>query len=232
MKNLKFTLVVVLLSGFSMTSCVDEDAKRAEAEAQQAEMELKAEMRKDSIEAENTARLEREMVANNRTTINGISYVRSMDNDVKAMQISGWDGFNTLSIEMKKLEGADMMTVKSTLPSLAKTIAALKTTRPEWMMTEEISEDIKDLEKEYNEYLKEKNAKEKEVNENIEEINEAYADLVEEINETFDKYVKINRKAIEEYNEEMQDDGDVDDAIEEYNEEIKKMDKVADDKKK
>ncbi|WAC03635.1 hypothetical protein N7U66_09335 [Lacinutrix neustonica] len=232
MKNLKYTLGMLIFLGLAVSSCVDEASKKAEAEAQQAEMELKAEMRKDSIEAEKTARLEREMVANNRTTINGISYVRSMDNEVKALQISGWDGFNSLSIEMKKLEGADMMTMKSTLTSLAKTIAAVKTTRPEWMMTEEISEDIKDLEKEYNEFLKEKNAKEKEVIENMEEINEAYADLVEEINETFDKYVKINRKANEEYNEEMQDDGDTDDAIEEYNEEIKKLDKVADDRKK
>ena len=231
MKNLKITLSALALSGLALTSCMDEK-KSKDADMDKVEMnaqkENKSKMEGSHSDAE---KMMAHKKGNKMRSKDGKVVERSMNVDVNAMQISGWSGFNTLSVEMKNLEGADLNTMKAALPNFKNTIASLQSTRPEWMMTEEITEDIEDVQKEYNEYIKEQNSKEKNVKENIEELNEAYDDLVEEINETFDKYVKINRKAREEYREEMEDDGDIDDAREEYNEEIKKLNKVADDKK-
>lgn len=227
MKNLKITVAAIAISGLAFTSCMnDKKSKDADADNMEMNTELNTETNTNITLSEKG-----EMMASNNKVVSkdGITVERSMNNDVKAMQISGWNSFNDLSIEMKKLEGADFAKMKTTLPNISSTIAALNTNRPDWMMTEEIREDVEDLQKEYNEFVEERNGKEKEVNENIEEVNEAYADLVEEINETFDMYVKINRNAIEEYNEEAKD-GEMEDAKEEYNEEIKKLNKIADDK--
>ncbi|WP_452222926.1 hypothetical protein [Lacinutrix chionoecetis] len=231
MKNLKISIAVLALSGFAFTSCMDEKkSDKTEAE----KMEMNSEMENNSDDKTRAMNNDtEEMMASNirMTSKDGKIVERSMNNDVKAMQISGWESFNTLSVEMKKLEGMDMMKMKTAMPNFANTIATLNTTRPEWMMTEEISEDVEDLQKEYNELIADKTADTEEYRENLEEVNEAYDDLVEEINETFDKYVKINRKANEEYMEEAKD-GEMEDAREEYNEEIKNLDKVANDKKK
>lgn len=240
MRNLKSTIGILSIVGLAFTSCMD---NKKENQANTDEVEMKSEMdsktninskgetKRQTVKSASGKLMASNDTANSMITKEGKTVERSMSNSVNAMQISGWDSFNALSIEMKKLEGAEYNTVKSTLPKFGKTIASLNTTRPDWMKTEEIREDIEDVQKEYSEFIEEQNEKEKEVKENIEELNEAYSDLVEEINETFNTYVKINRKATEEFREEMQDDGDTDDAREEYNEEIKKLKKVADDKK-
>jgi len=236
MKNLKITVLTLALSGLAFTSCKDDKENNSR---EIVEVEMSSEMdsklkqeAEDKTRSANSVSNKAMASINKVTTKDGITVERSINNTVNAMQISGWSGFNTLSIEMKKLEGADFKTIKAALPSVASTINSLNTTRPDWMKTEEISEDIEDLQKEYKELMSKDNTNDRKYKRDLEELNEAYDDLVEEINETFDKYVKINRKALEEYNEEIEDDGDLDDAREEYNEEIKKLNKVADDKGK
>ncbi|MBL7559296.1 hypothetical protein JAO71_05705 [Olleya sp. YSTF-M6] len=238
MKNLKKTIGLLTLTGVLFTSCMDEKKNNNSEEITDSEMnqnanvaqELKSKTSStDKMLATNSNDLNSK--SNTITTTSGAVVNRTLNTKVNAMQISGWDAFNTLSIEMKKLEGADFTTKSAAIPNLEATIATLHSTRPDWMKTEEITEDIEDVQKEYNEFIKEQNGKDKRNVRNLEELNEAYDDLVEEINETFDEYVTINRKANEEFREEMEDDGDIDDAREEYNEEIKKLNKVADDKK-
>ena len=219
MKNFKTIFLALSFLGLVFTSCMDEKSEKKDTDQTEINSELKNNTEK------NINNDEKMMVSNNNSMA-----IRTTNNDVKAMQISGWSSFNELSIEMKKLENADFSKMKTTLPMFEKTIASLNSTRPEWMMTEEIREDVEDVQKEYNELIADKNAGEKEYKENIEELNEAYDDLVEEINETFDEYVKINRKANEEYREEAKD-GEMEDAREEYNEEIKKLNEITDDKK-
>ena len=234
MKNLKNAIGLTVITGLLVTSCMD-DKKNNQSDITDSETNQDA-----KLEANSNAMYSNsdKLVANNKnrsdgntaTTKTGNVVTRSVNTKVNAMQISGWDGFNKLSIEMKKIEGADFKTKSTAIPNMGPIIASLQSTRPDWMKTEEITEDIEDVQKEYNEYINEQNGKDKRNVRNLEELNEAYDDLVEEINETFDKYVKINRKANEEYKEEIMDDGDLDDAREEYNEEIKKLNKVADDK--
>jgi len=236
MRNLKLKLSILALSGLVFTSCMDEK-KATELDASGNEIELNSKTGdnpklKDKLGTKTEkSRTNKTMVYNKVTSKDGKVVERSMNNEVHAMQISGWSGFNTLSIEMKKLENADFNTIKAALPNFDKTIASLDPTRPDWMKTREIGKDIADVQKEYKALMSKDNTNDRKYKRDLEELNEAYDDLVEEINETFDKYVKINRKANEEYSEEIEDDGDLDDAREEYNEEIKKLNKVADDKK-
>lgn len=226
MKNLKTSISVLAMSGLIFTSCMDEN-KSKDMKDMDEENKVEMNSEKEDMLKENTSNYDTEqmMAYNKVTSVDGEVVERSMNNDVKALQISGWDGFNELSIEMKKLENADLNTMQTALPNFESTIASLSTTRPEWMMTEEISEDIEDLQKEYKALMSSDNTNEKKYKRDLEEVNEAYDDLVEEINETFDTYVKINRKANEKLNK------NVDNAREKYNKEIDKLNEVADDKK-
>lgn len=226
MKNLKTSISVLAMSGLIFTSCMDEN-KSKDMKDMDEENKVEMNSEKEDMLKENTSNSDTEqmMAYNKVTSVDGEVVERSMNNDVKALQISGWDGFNELSIEMKKLENADLNTMQTALPNFESTIASLSTTRPEWMMTEEISEDIEDLQKEYKALMSSDNTNEKKYKRDLEEVNEAYDDLVEEINETFDTYVKINRKANEKLNK------NVDNAREKYNKEIDKLNEVADDKK-
>lgn len=226
MKNLKTSISVLAMSGLIFTSCMDEN-KSKDMKDMDEENKVEMNSEKEDMLKENTSNSDTEqmMAYNKVTSVDGEVVERSINNDVKALQISGWDGFNKLSIEMKKLEDADLNTMQTALPNFESTIASLSTTRPEWMMTEEISEDIEDLQKEYKALMSSDNTNEKKYKRDLEEVNEAYDDLVEEINETFDTYVKINRKANEKLNK------NVDNAREKYNKEINKLNEVADDKK-
>ncbi|RLJ61970.1 hypothetical protein CLV86_2364 [Lacinutrix venerupis] len=226
MKNLKTSISVLAMSGLIFTSCMDEN-KSKDMKDMDEENKVEMNSEKEDMLKENTSNSDTEqmMAYNKVTSVDGEVVERSINNDVKALQISGWDGFNELSIEMKKLEDADLNTMQTALPNFESTIASLSTTRPEWMMTEEISEDIEDLQKEYKALMSSDNTNEKKYKRDLEEVNEAYDDLVEEINETFDTYVKINRKANEKLNK------NVDNAREKYNKEINKLNEVADDKK-
>ncbi|APX99460.1 hypothetical protein [Lacinutrix venerupis] len=226
MKNLKTSISVLAMSGLIFTSCMDEN-KSKDMKDMDEENKVEMNSEKEDMLKENTSNSDTEqmMAYNKVTSVDGEIVERSINNDVKALQISGWDGFNKLSIEMKKLEDADLNTMQTALPNFESTIASLSTTRPEWMMTEEISEDIEDLQKEYKALMSSDNTNEKKYKRDLEEVNEAYDDLVEEINETFDTYVKINRKANEKLNK------NVDNAREKYNKEINKLNEVADDKK-
>lgn len=180
----------------------------------------------------NTSYTNNTLVASNMNRSDNGTYSTNNMDMAGLVRISGWDAFNDLVIGMDKLKGADHTTTKRVINELRSTVDALYDTRPTWMNTEEINEDIADFQKDYNEFLVERTANEAEYRENLEEISEQFQDLREEAGEVFNEYVNITRNAIEEYREEMKDDGDKADAIEEYNEEIKKLKKVRDGEKR
>ena len=142
--------------------------------------------------------------------------------DTGSVGLSNWSAFNTLAKDMTALDGATYKKTRKIVKGMGITVALLDDTRPMWMNTEEINEDIADFQKEYNELITDKKLKEKEYRENLEEVAEKFEDLREEADEVFMEYVKINRNANEEYREEAKD-GEMKDAREEYNEEIKKL---------
>ncbi|WP_142785446.1 hypothetical protein [Changchengzhania lutea] len=141
--------------------------------------------------------------------------------------MNDWPSYNELNLEMDKIEGADFVITKEEVDDLDAMISNLGNSIPAWLKTEEVMEDVADVQKEYKELINESDASEKEHKENLEELSEKFDDLREELNETVQKYIDIHKDAIEEYNEEIKK-GKVDAANEEYQEEIKKMDKIAD----
>lgn len=155
-------------------------------------------------------------------------------NDTGTVGISGWEAYNELSAGMTSLDGADFIVTKNTIKHIGNAVNTLGTTRPDWMNTEEINEDIEDVQKEYGELITgTQNWNEKEYKENLEELAEKYEDLREEADETYMEYVKINRQAYEEANEEKASKAirvQNDDAREEYGEEVKELVEVRDGK--
>ena len=147
--------------------------------------------------------------------------------DTGTIGLSNWSAFNTLAKDMTALDGATYRKTRKIVKGMGITVALLDDTRPMWMNTEEINEDIADFQKEYNELISDKKLTEKEYRENLEEVAEKFEDLREEADEVFMEYVKINRKANEEYREEAKD-GDLEDAKEEYKEQIKELKEVRD----
>lgn len=141
-----------------------------------------------------------------------------------------WADFTVINYELAEIRKANYVTTAQRVKNMNYRIANLGNTIPSWLKTEEVMEDVADIQKEYLELIKENNAPEKEMKENLEELSEKFDDLKEELDETVAEYVKIHESAIEEFNEEYKK-GKIEDAIEEYNEEIKKLDKIVEKKK-
>lgn len=153
-------------------------------------------------------------------------------NNTGVIGVSNWPAFNDVAAGMILLDGANYHDTKIILRTMASGVSHLHTTRPEWMNTEEINEDIIDFQKDFRELSREENMSEEEYRSNLEEISEKYEDLREEALETFNKYVAIVQDANEEYKEEIEDGSlkNRKDAKEEYDEEIKDLKKIKDNK--
>lgn len=146
--------------------------------------------------------------------------------------VSGWSSFNTLSNHVYMLEGKDFDTTREIIPLMSSNIMMLDDTMPEWLMTEEIMEDVMDVQKDYVELMNGTKMTSHEFEENLEEVIEQYEDLREEVGETVQEYNNVQADAMEEYMEEIENDRsyrkNMQDASEEYEEEIKGLNKITD----
>lgn len=221
MKNLKLIPFAVAIALVGFTSCADEkkDNKIVEENTLQNETEV---VRGDVEEVNEVNEMEAKKMAN--------MVDRNVFTEYKSTgTVKGWAALNDLNTGMKSLSGKDYASSKKMVGNLAATINDLTITRPDWLKTEEISEDIADLEKDYKKLMSEDNTNEDKFRRDLEEVNEQYEDLVEEVNETIERYMEISRDATEDYIDEMKD-GDPKEAQEELDKGMKKMKKVADDK--
>ncbi|PQJ80212.1 hypothetical protein [Polaribacter porphyrae] len=99
-----------------------------------------------------------------------------------------WNNFNVANTRLLQIEENDYKTSINRLVNLKPFIRNLSETAPEWLKTEEVLEDINDVEKEYKELLKEIDGSTKEVRENCKELNEEFDELRENINEIVEDY--------------------------------------------
>nr|WP_321222175.1 hypothetical protein [uncultured Psychroserpens sp.] len=220
----KFTMFTAL-AVFTVFSCNENNKKDTVIE----ESDMNKEMKTDTMNSDDESMTDSKKVrAKNYTMKDGNRFSYNTD-DRGVLSVTDWNDYNSVSYNMYDLETNDYNMVSFNKANLDSSIANLGNTIPSWLKTEEVMEDVADVQKEYKELMAEKNASEKEQKENLEELREKFDDLREELNETIDEYVKINEEAIEEFNEEIKD-GDWEDAWEEYNEEIKKLDKIVEDK--
>lgn len=120
-----------------------------------------------------------------------------VDPQVRA-EIQSWEELNTINVTMEEIEvpEADIPTYGDRLVTEA---ANLKNTIPQSLMTEEVEEDIKDINEEVADLkaiLDKEGVNENEIDRQVEELIEAYDDLNEEINETIkQKSKKMEAKA-------------------------------------
>lgn len=239
MKNIKINSIklfafAITISSFMFVSC-DTPKKNTNENNEISEV---IEIEKDNLEVENenveTNVDEMEMKEGEvKTRTYKMKEQTPIVYNLDANGIAGfddWADFTIINYELAEIRKANYITTAQRVKNMNYRIANLGNTIPSWLKTEEVMEDVADIQKEYLELIKESNASEKEMKENLEELSEKFDDLKEELDETVAEYVKIHESAIEEFNEEYKK-GKIEAAIEEYNEEIKKLDKIVDKEK-
>ncbi|PQJ79773.1 coiled-coil domain-containing protein [Polaribacter porphyrae] len=232
MKTMKMTnvklLATVLLSASILTSCKNDKKQIADNSSD-------IEVVNENSATENTKSTKKydERIKKRTYKMKDGKYISYNLNQRGIAGFEEWKDFTVINAELTNLNLSKSIDTKNDsettsekrIRNLNYRIANLKNTIPTWLRTEEVLEDVADVQKEYLELISESNSSEKEMKENLEELNEKFDDLREELDETINRYIKIHEDAIEEFNEEL-DDGDIEDAIEEYNEEIKELDKI------
>ena len=231
MKKIKDTIINICLFGVLLLALVLVSCDTKKTNKEDLEEITILETRKDSVEA--------------LVNKNDDSLVESFNNEFKTRRykmkdgtiiaynldkngivgFDDWADFTVVNYELAEVRNKEISETEQRIRNLNFRVANLRNTIPTWLQTEEVLEDISDIQKEYLELIKDSDATEKEMKENLEELTEQFDDLKEELNETITKYMEIQKDAIEEFNEEM-DKGNYEKAIEEYNEEIKKLEKI------
>ncbi|MFD2530049.1 MULTISPECIES: hypothetical protein [Polaribacter] len=104
------------------------------------------------------------------------------------LAFNDWDGFNDANRELMEIEERDLAVNSEIIEGLNNSVNNLGNTIPAWLKTEEVLEDIDDVQEEYKKLLDERNEPAKNVKQNLEELNEKFDDLREELNETIEDY--------------------------------------------
>lgn len=227
MKSIKLFATALTVSSFMMVSC---DVKKENTNEEEV-IEI-VEVEKDNIDVDadmdsdmNTKKLAEVEV---KTRTYKMKKQEPIVYDLDANGIAGfddWRDYTVVNYELAEIRKAKYITTAQRVKNMNYRIANLGNSIPAWLKTEEVMEDVADVQKEYLELIEDADASENEMKENLEELTEKFDDLKEELDETVQQYVKIHESAIEEFNE-----GKIEAAIEEYNEEIKKMDRIVENK--
>ncbi|WP_405609713.1 hypothetical protein [Polaribacter sp. Asnod1-A03] len=133
---------------------------------------------------------------------------RTIIYDINARGIVGfddWSNYAALHSDLEVLKKQNFTTTEDDIKNLNYRIANLANTIPDWLKTEEVMEDVADIQKEYGELIAEGNASEDEIKENLEEVSEKFDDLKEELGETVEEYTEMNADEIEEFKEDVKE---------------------------
>ncbi|QOD60164.1 hypothetical protein H9I45_12545 [Polaribacter haliotis] len=220
MNSIKLFATALTVSSFMFVSCDDGSKKASDIKEDISE---KIETTIDNMEKEGE-----EVMEEVKTRTYKMKDGTSIAYDIDSKGIVGFDDWNDYTIvnyELADMRKSKNFTIAERINNMNYRIANLGNTIPAWLKTEEVMEDVADVQKEYKELIDDKDASEEEMKENLEEVSEKFDDLKEELDETVKEYTKIHKEAIEEFNEEIKK-GKINAAIEEYNEEIKKLDKM------
>ena len=110
-------------------------------------------------------------------TLNDGTEVFYISNDESAISINGWSEFNAINKDLLNLKDKEYNITIESLEGLNGAITNLANTVPSSLKTEEVLEDIRDVQEEYTKLINEKNAPLKNVKQNIEELVEKFDDL-------------------------------------------------------
>jgi prefoldin subunit 5 len=107
----------------------------------------------------------------------------------KELVINDWTEFNDTNEILLNLEDKEYVIAVNNIENLNNPITNLAHTVPSALKTEEVIEDIVDVQEEYTKLINEKNQPIKNVKQNVEELVEKFDDLREELNEVVEDYV-------------------------------------------
>jgi hypothetical protein len=229
MKTTGIFTAALALATITLTSCKNEvknDAKNFEESYSEASENTNATPNVNLAMSEKTDRVSNIVTATSFQDKNGEEVSYTID-DAGMVHMDDWTSFSTLESELSEIKALKFKTTNEKVADLAGIVTSLKQTIPDALMTEEIMEDIDDIQKEYNELIAESDASKNEYMENLEELSEQFDDLHEEITETVFDYAKINKKAIDKYNKKMEK-GKIEAAEKTYNKQMEKANTIAD----
>ena len=111
-------------------------------------------------------------------------------NKETVVAVNNWSDYNSANDVLWNLEDKNYEVSIASLENLDGAIANLQNSIPNSLKTEEVLEDISDVQEEYTTLIKERNEPQKNVNQNIEELVEKFDDLREELSETIEDYTE------------------------------------------
>ena len=111
-----------------------------------------------------------------------------LDENNNLATVNNWGDFNSANEALLGLESRDYEISMNNLENLRGSIANLSSSIPQSLRTEEVLEDIEDVQEEYRTLMNESNEPVKNIKQNIEELVEKFDDLREELYETVEDY--------------------------------------------
>lgn len=229
MKSIKLVTTTLVVSGLAFMSCKNDyktkDTEVDTVEEQVEDLENEMDNASDS-KSESDYIMQSDQVMSKEYAMNDGRNINYQTTEAGIVGFDGWQQFNILTYELEEMKKANIYT-KERVGNLRGVIATLDNSIPDWLKTDEVMEDVADIQKVYNELMTETNVSEKEYKENIEEVSEKYADLQEELTETVEEYMKVNERAIKKYNKQIEK-GNFEKANRKYKREIEKLNKIAD----
>lgn len=110
--------------------------------------------------------------------------------NVTIVSIAGWNDYNDADKVLYRLKEKNYEVSMESLEGLGSSIVNLQNSIPASLKTEEVLEDIFDVQEEYKKLILEKDSPDKNVKQNIEELVEKFDDLREELTETIEDYTE------------------------------------------
>ncbi|MHB0754865.1 hypothetical protein [Polaribacter sp. M15] len=201
--SVKTMLMLLILSSIILTSCNKTKNKTEIEDKKEVSKAIKVE--KDNVDV----KVKNEDFNTNQIKTRTYKLKDRATPIVYDLDINGvvgfddWEDFTTVNNELVNIRKSNEPNTKERIESLNYRVANLRNTIPDWLQTEEVLEDVADVQKEYLELISEKYVSENEMKENLEEVYEKFDDLKEELYETIETYIKAHEDVIEEFNEEI-----------------------------
>jgi len=177
MRTIKKLTAILAISGFLFISC--DKTKKEKVEDKMEEVEDSMEDIGDDISDE---------FQKMQVKLENGTYVNYNSNTNGDLSFDDWEGFNSANEELRAIEDSNPNTFTTRIGDLSGTIANLGNNIPTWLKTDEVMDDIQNIQKEYKKLSDERNESEDKIEQNIEDLMEKFDDLREELNEIIEKY--------------------------------------------
>lgn len=108
--------------------------------------------------------------------------------DYGTYSFSNWNSYNIININVHRAEDIDYKTSRDKIHYLNEHMSNLQETIPNWLKTEDILEDVKDVQEKYKILLKESGESTAKVRENWQMLTENFNDLREDLSDIVEDY--------------------------------------------